>query len=246
MKFRYHRRPFTLLEALLALALTAALMTVLAYFYRQLEEINIAAEKSFRSLYQRAYVESRLATVLPKAVNENTSKKDFFFFTTGSHNSDIFDSKNPSLIFTYDNGIDLDVAFANHVLGRLFVDSDKHLVLATWPSTNRWKEDKLPPVKREVLFDGVEALDFSFFVAPDVDRTRVVNPTSLAKSRQVFTPEPAGGWIPEWRADYYQLPAIMKVHMLRRDPLADPKSPPQDILFSFPLPNSLKVIFYTK
>jgi hypothetical protein len=238
------QRPFSMLEAVIALGLTAMLMTMLSYFYLQMDQITYLTEQSLRKLYQLAYVENRLATVLPKAVAENTARKDFFFFTTSDTNKELF-SEGTSLIFTYDNGIDLEKRFSNHVLGRLFVDPQQRLVLATWPSPMIWKEDTPPPIKKEILLENVEKLRFAFFVAPDVDRIKLGLASQEVKERQIYTPEPSS-WIPEWRYQYYQLPAIISIDILQHTGDLKSTSLPREIHFEFPLPNSPQAIFYTK
>lgn len=235
------RRPFTLIEALLSLGLTAVLMTLLSYFYLQFSQIDSLEERAVRNLYQLSYVENRLATVLPRAVAENTAKKDFLFFTCMDSGGGLFKEGTMSLIFAYDNGICLDKLFSNHVLGRLFVDRQGNLVLATWPSPVRWKEGRLPPVKKEYLLDNVEGLKLSFYVAPEVDRSKVAKVSPKTKERQQFSPQPPGSWITAWSANYYQLPPIVRIDLKLR---SQPGGGPQEVHFAFPLPNSTSVIFY--
>lgn len=160
------KRHFTLLETLIALGITMIILSTLTFFYRQIDAINSQVEIVQKSSFRMRYVENRLAAILPNAVSEADEKKDFFFYTTSSSISYAMQG-SPTLLFTYDNGVKLDKLFSNHVLGRLFLDSDGNLCLATWPSPNRWIEGAAPPMKKEVLLERVKELSFGFFVAPD-------------------------------------------------------------------------------
>lgn len=160
------KRHFTLLETLIALGITMLILSTLTFFYRQIDAINSQVEKVQDNSFRMRYVENRLAAILPNAVSEADEKKDFFFYTTSSSISFGMQG-SPTLLFTYDNGVKLDKPFSNHVLGRLYLDSDGNLCLATWPSPSRWVEGVTPPMKKEVLLEGVRELNLGFFVAPD-------------------------------------------------------------------------------
>lgn len=229
------KRPFTLIEIIISLGLTALVLTTLTYFFMQMQEINAKAEKTLERVFQIAYLQSRLSNVIPKAIAENTPKKDFIFYTTNESNSEMIKSGTASLVFTYDNGMDLNKSISNNVLGRLFVDNEKKLVLATWPSFVRWKEGTMPPMKKEILSENIDDLNFDFFVAPDVDRSKVVGSQDSVQKKKIAHPEPPGTWLKGWRAEYYELPAIMRVNVVKEG---------KPISFTFPLPNSNKVLFY--
>src|ERR1700733_1703606 len=100
------RSCFTLLETLIALALTALVVTFLTYFYNQITTINQKTEVLQQQSFKMRYIENRLSQVIPRTVSAETASDDFYFFTT----------TNPSgLIFTYDNQADKNKAFGNHV-----------------------------------------------------------------------------------------------------------------------------------
>jgi len=233
---RISRRLFTLIEVIIALSLTAIVMTSLTYFYMQIQEINNKTENSLREIYRFSYLESRLANVIPKAISECSPKNDFAFFTTLGNSSEYFKHGTSNLIFTYDNGIDLNKQFSNHVLARLFLDNQNRLVLATWPSFKRWKAGTNPPMKKEILLENVDNLTFSFFIPPTMDRTRVIKISENVKKKKLFIPGPAGSWVTDWKSEYYELPAMMKVQIQTKG---------ENMVFTFPLPNSNNVIFYT-
>ena len=55
------------------------------------------------------------------------------------------------------------------MIGRLFVDHDNRLILATWPSISRYSSPS-PPMRKEVLLEGVENISFAFYLAPKVTK----------------------------------------------------------------------------
>ncbi len=229
------RRPFTVIEVIIALSLASLIMTTLTYFYMQIQQINTKTEKSLEQAYQIAYLQSRLSGVIPKAVAENNAKNDFLFFTSTDAGADVMKQGMPSLVFTYDNGTDMNKSLSNNVVGRLFLDNERRLVLATWPSFKRWKEGSLPPIKKEILLDNVDSLSFSFYIAPNVERIKVVGSQERTQKKKMANAEPPNSWTKEWKFEYYELPAIVKISIVR-----DGKTIP----FTFPLPNSNKVPYY--
>lgn len=159
------KRPVTLIEMVIALALTVIILTSLTYFYRQMSEIDAETERVIADNFKMRFVETRLADVLPRSISESDKKKDFVFFSTGDDG--LTKSGSQSLIFTFDNKVSLDKPFSNHVLGRLYLSQNGDLTLAYWPSPKRWKDNTLPPMKKEVLLKGVENLSFEFYIAPE-------------------------------------------------------------------------------
>ena len=174
-------RCFTLLELLIGMGLAVMLLSTLSYFYLQVEMLNTEAERTQKESFELRHVENRLAKILPYTLSERELKKHFYFFT--SQGEGMF--KNPSLLFTFYNGVKLSSPFANDVLGRLYLDDEKkQLCLATWPSPKRWETGTTPPMAMEVLLDDVESLSFQFYVAPKKDRSKVVEQKKTAQERQ--------------------------------------------------------------
>jgi type II secretory pathway component PulJ len=259
----------TLLEVLIAMGLTMVLLSVLTFFYRQMTELDAISQQVQKQNFEILYVENRLMHVLPKAVSEKTKKKDFAFFLSPDV-SGLFKNNNSSLVFTYDNAL-VNPEFANHVLGRLFVDNQNRLCLATWPSFKRW-DNTNPPLQKEILMENVESLSFEFFKAPDRDKGSPnteeaddkltdplkAKPQTNPPTKQTSSPdkdadketdadkdngtEPVkGAWIPEWKQEYKQLPSIVRVKVERK--LKDTN---EMIYFAFPLPNSDPQIIYNR
>ena len=243
------KRFVTLLETLIALALTVAVLSTLLFFYRQIVSLNIQDEQIQKEGFKLRYIENRLSSIIPQAV-PFSDKNDSFFFTV-SDPGGIFHPKSPiSLIFTFDNGVDLNKMFSNHVLGRLFLDARGNFCLTTWPAPNRWVQGSHIPIKLEILLEKVSELKFSFFIAPDKNwqlnsnpatpspgtpTTPQQNPATVIKS--VVKPTPEGGWIHEWNHDYRELPALMKIEIVQEE---------KPYVFAFPLPRSKRQPTYTQ
>lgn len=217
---RAQRHNFTLLETLLALSLTAILLSVTTFFFHQMDTSNRQYEKMVKESFKMRYIENRLMHVLPKtqpikerkdpAPRASRSKKnneDFFFFTTHHNDTRLF-GKGEILIFTFDNGMKLDKEFSNDVIGCLYLDEKKRLCLATWPAPSRWSLSLPPNMKKEILMTGVESLAFSFFAAPDRQWKAGVEEQQNSQALK-----PNEGWQPTWSQDYRELPSLIKIHV---------------------------------
>ncbi|MBA3603376.1 MAG: hypothetical protein H0W50_07000 [Parachlamydiaceae bacterium] len=235
------RRYVLLLEVLIAMVLTMVLLSVLLSFYLQINKVNAAQELEQEHSFGKLFLSTRLASIIPRVVPVNNPDKDYIFFSTLNNDSETKPG-TPSLFFTFDNGVKLDPDFSNHVLGRLYLSNGK-LSLAIWPSTTRWSETEVPPIKNEVLFDGVEDLSFMFYLPPSRQRKIV-----LANRKTVFTEtnlmkiETMGEWKTEWQQEYGDLPALVRIILAVKS-----KSKPgtlEPIVLTYPLPNSFEVIVY--
>lgn len=248
-------RFFTLIESLIALSLTLILLSLLSFFYRQINLAYIEGENSQKELFKLRYVENRLSQILPRAVSATTSYKDFYFFTISDPGAIFLQGSPISLIFTYDNGADKNKLFSNHVLGRLFLDAQKRLCLVTWPSPVRWTENSSPPCKLEVLLEDIDALVFEFFVPPDHnwnpkfngdDPAPSTDPKTDKKngkksepsadpSKVVIKPDREGEWKKEWSQDFKLLPGMVRITVTRKG---------DKQVYLFPLTETKRQIIY--
>lgn len=224
------KRHVTLIEVIIAMSLTMIILSTLTYFYREMALLDAMGERQQQKNFQMLYVGNRLMTSIPKTVDNN--KKDFAFFTPRDIDP-MFMSGSPSLIFTFDNCVKLDPLFANNVLGRLYLDNQGRLILAKWPSPIRWK-DQRPPLKKEVLMEGVKQMEFAFFSSP----SRGKRAKNYQKQSPTDQPFPAGEWaFSEWKKDYEQLPLMMKITLTMEDD-------DTEYVFAFPLPNAKEPVIY--
>lgn len=206
-----HKRPFTLLETLIATALTVVILSTVTYLYQQIDYINNKTEAIQRDNFKLLNMENRLSEVLPRAIGEFGKEENYFF--TVSDPSGIFKQGSPkSLIFTYDNGVDINKKLSNHVYGELFLDPQGRLSLATWPIKSRWPDTGLPFIKKEVLLEDVDSFSLWFFVPPDkkwmLDKTKD-KPAQLK-------PSPEGSWVEEWSTEYKLLPGMIRLEIKRK------------------------------
>lgn len=237
-----YRRYVLLLEVLIAMLLTMILLSVLLSFYIQINKLNAAQEVEQEHSFKKLFLASRLASIVPKAVPPNHPDKDFLFFSTLGNDNQT-KGGTPALFFTFDNGIKLDNPFSNHALGKIYLNQEGQLSLAMWPSPIRWTDAEIPPIKREILFTEVEDLSFDFYLPPSRQRKVV-----LARGKKVFkeTPlmkmETLGEWKTEWQQEYGDLPALVKIKMK----IKSHKKPgtTEDLVLTYPLPNSFQVIVY--
>lgn len=236
------RRYITFIELLIAMALTSVILTVLFYFYRDIDWLNQDMEKSQREAFKLAYVQNRLGDVLPNAVSPRTLEGDFFFFVSQDANG-LLKTGNPSLVFTYNFGPNRDPQFANHDLGRLYLDKQNHLSLATMPSPNRWLPSARLKIKNEILMEDVESLSFQFYVPPDKDRSLAGNKAprgSVGKDKiQAVEVQPKDSWHHDWKSEYQQLPSMIKV-------ILKVKNKKEPLTFIYPLIFSNEIIVFDK
>lgn len=241
------KRHFTLLETLIAMSMTVIILTTLTFFYRQISELNSKAEILQKESFRLRYVESRFSKIFPLAIPPGKKTSDFFFFTVTDPGSVFAHASPTSLIFSFNNGVDLSKLFSNTVIARIFLDTKKRLCMAVWPSQTRWVSGGQIPMKFEVLLEDVDSLKFGFFVAPDkkwqLDQT--ANPATPPKTPPAtpvptvvtVNPSPEGSWITEWSQDFNQLPALIRIEVVRKG---------RTEYFIFPLSKSKRQPVYTQ
>ncbi len=257
------KRPATLIEVVIAMALTVIVLTTLTFFYQQVTVIGTEIDKVKTQDFYIRYVENRLSAVLPRVLAE--SDPDFAFFSMGDDGLTKPGTQN--LIFTFDNGVSLDKLFSNQVVGRLFVDMDGRLTLAYWPTPKRWDKAEAAPMKKEILLEKVATMDLAFFIAPDTekpedkpaaesegkkettkgkkkaettkeDSKKEESKKQEAEGEKVPEPEPKGDWrVQPWLKEYQKLPVMVKIKLT----LAEEK---KEMTFIFPLANSKAHIIY--
>jgi len=206
----------TLIELVISLTLTAFVLSALMFFFREVNELTLLAEKEQNESFQQRYLESRLMTVIPRISERSRG----FLQSEGGSAAHYLDN-NPHLFFIFDNGANIDRLFAHEVLARLFVDRDGFLTLALWPMPKRWPDGEEPPMKKEILASEVTGISFSFYVAPKRDRSRFNSDFKKVNRKQVLVPaimepEPRGEWIDQWNANYGELPALIKIRVKQK------------------------------
>ncbi|MBN4067121.1 hypothetical protein JYU14_03455 [Simkania negevensis] len=208
---------FTLLEMLVAFALFTTLSSMLfgSYFYLYRAKQNM--ERFEKNVYKHHYGRFRLQQVLqdacpPSPSPEKESEKELsLFFTLDKENNG--GMAPPSLIFTYDNGVDDNPLFSSQVLGMIGTTPHGQLLLITWPSPFKWREQS-PSPRIEVVFDKVEQFDMTFFYPPSHSKKDVA-PKDVDKGREILIPPP--GRLNRWKKEYGVLPVLMEIAISFQD-----------------------------
>ncbi|MGA8164109.1 MAG: hypothetical protein WB791_03670 [Waddliaceae bacterium] len=234
------RRCMTLLELVISMTLTIAILTTLSYFYLQVNQMSREMDRMQNESFERRHVEHRLATILPQTVSSKSHHKDFHFFSCVDSN-DLFKPGSQSLLFTFDNQVQLNKEMSGRVIGRLYLDKKRNFTLAMWPSEKRWKNEN-PPIRREILMENIDTLKFSFFAPPSKGKTFREQQKENVKKDMERLPDSVRenrSWETEWKPEYHQLPAIVKITLARRKGKEE-----QTWDFAFPLPHALHPIIY--
>lgn len=236
------KRFATLLEVLIAMVLTVLVISTLTFFYRQIAMVGYEIDQVKKTHFAFRFLENRLSDIVPMALPATDS--EFTFISTAS--DELTQKGSQSLIFAYDNQISLDKQFSNQVIARLYVSQSDELMVAYWPARKNLKTGEDPPMKNEVLMEGVESLKFAFFVAPEVKEPTKKEGTALPSSKgaeptpedEKKSPEPKGAWTENlWLNEYKELPLIIKIEIKLKEN--------QELLqFRFPLSNAQAHIIY--
>lgn len=223
------KRPITMLELMIAIGLTMVILTTLTFFYNQVININRKMDRTENEAFKMLYVESRLSSILPKVPPVSDPDIEFFFFTD-TDVSGLLKPGSQSLVFTFDNGVKLDRQISYYVVGRLFLDNKGRFILASWPTPKRWKEGEAVQMKKEILMENVDSLEFKFFVPPEKGK---VDPNSGWPVGE------AGSWISSWTKEIQKVPPLVKILLTRTV-----EGNKETITYAFHLPNTSQPITY--
>ena len=196
----------TLIETMIAMLLASLILTTLMFFYQHVTRVDKEMDSLQKEHFEKLYVENRLGQILPKSIINHKKKSACFFTEVGT--GAVYKNGTTSLIFTFDNGAKLNPKFSSIVLGRLYVNQEKQLMLAIWPSPSRWSLDEPPPIHQELLMNGVEDLSFSFFIPKATSEL----PRSK-KDTNALKPLPEGTWANEWLKEYQKLPPMLRLEL---------------------------------
>lgn len=241
-------RNFLLFEVLIAMSLVMVLLSALMGFYLEINRVNSVMEKEQEISFKKLLLSTRLAAILPQALGSPkaaSSKKaaestgEFFFYSSLANDS-FTKGGTQTLTVAFDNGITLDPAFSNDVLGRLYVNTKNQFCLAMWPLPDRWEELSLPPIKHEILFENVESLRFEFYLPPVKNRKLILSANTFRgppKEDALLVLGATGEWRDAWLQEYNELPSLVRVILTVKDV-------PVPLIFVYPLPQSRYIIVY--
>ena len=187
------KRPFTLIELLLSLALFGLLLQTLFFWYCHLSSSHHAGGKDKWPLLEERYAEQQLQRIF-----QHTLPSPYFFtLERGGHHD---------LVLVFDDGLHAEPLLSDKVLGRLFIDPASHaLCLGIWPHPDQKTQT---PHKTLVLLENVKDLAFEFYFPPDPFQLTVAPP-------EVGREMPEEGWQTSWLAEYETLPPFVKMHLTR-------------------------------
>ncbi len=186
------RRHATLVEVLVALCLTTLLLTSVFSIWRYTARASQQADLLLSTVREEAALRLRLDQILTQTLRGTFYSEEAY--------------QNPSLVFTFDNGPQLERHFSGPVLARLFVDSNQRLALTLWPHPDHWKLDP-PPSATEILASDVTRLNLAFYEPPSWG-PEIDSPT-IEVGREKHSPDP-DRWHSEWREKFQELPALVR------------------------------------
>jgi hypothetical protein len=185
-------RFFTLIEVLIASALTLIILAVLIGAYFQAQNAVLEGERRRMELWPKRTFAMRMEALFLH-ISEAEPEKQIFSSTTAQ--GGFYAPGSQTLLFAFDNGVANELSFTGEVLGRLFVDSRDRLTLLIWPARSKWKED-LPDPRREVLLTGVKKLTFQFLALPE---------------------NGAPQWKEQWNKEDKEIPGMVKMNLTYSD-----------------------------
>ena len=193
MYYKIRKHSFSLVEALIAIAIFSMVVTSLFGLYRYHSKLTkqLGDYKAKSELHLSAF--SRLERIFSKLIFK-TDKCHSFYSPEKKAPFEMAGSQG--LIFTFNNETDREEGFSYDVLARLALTQNKEFVLFIWPNPNE-KLSKPQNVRKEVLFEHVESIKFEFW-HPQHDTSK------LPKEMQ-------GTWIPEWKKEYKMRPLLTRL-----------------------------------
>lgn len=199
----------TLIEIMISAALILFLAGSLMGFYRFALSTQTTAKKLGIEAMQTLYTREHLANILTNTTAKKENKP--FWFYTNEQNGQF------SLIFTYDSGAKADPLFSNTVLGRLFLQNGK-LILLTWPTLPSAREPHAPMLL-EVMAENIESIQWSFYNLTETNKTETPIANEIDKQ----------GWADQWPIEKDKLPALIRLKIKQKNK--------KEELFTFPLNN---------
>ncbi len=209
------KRPFTLLELLIALGLVAILLTVLFRFFALSVRMDQKIEQAREILHQQQQAQTRLSSVLTSIAPRSSLE--------ASGGSCFYTRKDvmPGLFVVFDNGIDPNPLFSGPVLGRIYIDGGANLSLAICPLEKTAGELH----RKEMLIPHVQAVRFQFLAKKTLQEPD-------AKSIPVNA---CLEWRSDWPKNRWDIPSTIRM-MIQQDG--------QEVAFAFSLPLVEPMITY--
>lgn len=183
------KKPFLLLEILIALSLMATVISLLFSFMVQSLRVEKKIEKARLAILERQHLQIRIQDLLttlspygglPALYTQKFPKEE-----------------QESLIACFDHGIDPDPSFSGVVTGRIYIDEDHNLCLVCWPCEGEKKQQW----RKEILLPNVSSFSVQF----------------LASSMQGHPKHTKTIWNTSWPKNKGTLPSIIRMTIKQKD-----------------------------
>lgn len=191
------RRPFVLIEVIIATTLFILMLTaVFGIFWRTAKTTN-SLNKLRIANEQLLVTQAKLQSTFSKVLFKKRYNPYFYIETDGN-------SSQPALIFTVDNLVQTSAELSGIVLTKLYVE-DEQLMLATFPHI----QEGLPELmEKEALLSKVTNFKVELFLAPE--------PSKEAADEETTKKPPQGSWTDRWPKEYNQAPTLIKLTITKR------------------------------
>jgi type II secretory pathway pseudopilin PulG len=190
------KRPFILLEILIAIGLFALLMSFLLGTLYQWTRLSQSSTQYSLEVEKRVELKYRLQSLFDHILMPiKQSKVPFVFYTEDIPSSF---TRGQSLVFSFDNSLDPSPLFSATQTAKLYLNTDHQLCLTLWPALS----EQGPLISRtEVLFENIDDCQWEFFMPP-TQRDIELKIDDREK-------RPLAGLHKDWKKEWSILPAIV-------------------------------------
>ena len=192
---------------MISLFIAAILLSVVFRFFSQIITFEKKIKQARVHILEKNNLDIKFNSIFSQLLYKNFSKDPFFY------------TKDKSLFFQFDNGIDPDPRFSSHVMAQLLVDNNNDLILKITPvgtDNTIYRED--------ILMKNIKSLSFEF-----TKKLYQKNPQQSTYYSIHTT----------WDKEQNNIPAIVKIRLEKKED--------EDLSFDFFLPTmQSSIIYYDK
>lgn len=183
------KKPFLLLEILIALSLASILLFFLFSFFTQ----SVKLESKIQNVATQLLQKQKTHNLIQDYFISIAQIEDMPSFYTKRFNNE----KCDSLVFVFDHGIDPDPAFSGVILGKIFLDEESNLSICIWPIL---ENKKIPNLwRKQTLLKNVENVTFSF-----------IGDSKGQSDKEIFS------WESSWPKEEQNIPLFMKMEVKKQ------------------------------
>lgn len=145
------KRYFTLMEALIAIALFSVVIAGFWSYIRVFSKMQSHVARSIEMIDNEHFMKARIGHLIRRSLPYSNSSKAAFYTRLGQYSDD--------LVFVCDQGVDYQPQFSNETIALLYINTSKQLCLTTWPYSINPSPDTY---RTEILMDAVSSMRFIF------------------------------------------------------------------------------------